>query len=97
MVEIIKKEDWHYIFFKFASDYYLLIPIAISAVSVQYLLKLNDLELTNYGRLNEKFLSSFSGQVRSSPKTFSERNLYSKSDNILSELKNIDGFRNMTL
>lgn len=97
MIEIIKKEDWQYLFFKFDSDFYLLIPIALSAVSIQYLLKLNDSDLANYDRLKENFLSSFSEQVRYSPQTFSDRNVFATSDNIVTELKKIDGLNNMTL
>ncbi|HNP18767.1 MAG TPA: hypothetical protein PKL31_10065 [Fulvivirga sp.] len=97
MIEIIKKEDWQYLFFKYDGAFYLLTPIAISAVSIQYLIKLNDSELKDYERQKEDFLNSLSRQIQYSHQNYSDRNIYNASENIISELHRADGLANMLL
>lgn len=95
MIEIINKKDWQYVFFKFESDFYLLIPIGISAVSFHYLIKLNESEIENYKTLKYNYPASLSEQIRYYYQRYSDRNIFDNANNIISELKKVNGFKNM--
>ncbi|MEP2025785.1 hypothetical protein [Reichenbachiella sp.] len=97
MIEIVEKSDWNYVLLTNGLDHYLLIPVAYSAVSVHFLIRLTNEENAKSNQSGSDFLAELANQVRYSPDKFRNRNIYNESEELIKQIKTSGALDNMTI